>query len=99
MTAYTNREVIERMLDVMRRADPEYVKAHGLEPCMDPQWDMAIQVAEDHLEEMDVGKIPEAPLPSEIAAKAYTDTMELVMNGLNQAAASGGFDIPKDPVA
>ena len=52
VSTYTDLEVIERLLDAMRRADPEYVKAHDLQPCMDPEWDMAIQIAEDHLEEL-----------------------------------------------
>ena len=53
MTTYTNREVIEKLLDAMRRSDPDYTKSHGLKPTFDHERDMAIQVAEDHLEELD----------------------------------------------
>jgi hypothetical protein len=45
-------EVIEILVDAMRRADPDYVLTHGCEPCTDDDWDTAIEAGEDALEAM-----------------------------------------------
>ena len=44
------REVIEVLVDAMRRSDPEYARAHGVPECCDEDWDAAIQAGEDALE-------------------------------------------------
>ena len=44
------REIIAVLVDAMRRSDPDYVQAHGCEPCSDEDWDTAIQAGEDALE-------------------------------------------------
>ena len=43
-------EVIAVMVDAMRRSDPDFTRAHGVEQCSDDDWDAAIQAGEDALE-------------------------------------------------
>jgi hypothetical protein len=43
-------ECIAVLVDAMRRADAEFTRAHGVEPCSDEDWDTAIQAGEDVLE-------------------------------------------------
>ena len=44
-------EVIRQLVSVMRRSDPEYCDAHGIEPCFEEEWDAAMEAAEDWLED------------------------------------------------
>ena len=54
----TNRaellEVIAVLVDALRRSDPEYCDAHGVEQCSEDEWDTAIQAGEDALEANDM---------------------------------------------
>lgn len=43
-------EVVELLVDAMRRSDPDYVQAYGCEHCTDEDWDTAIQAGEDAIE-------------------------------------------------
>ena len=43
-------EVIEVLVDAMRRSDPEFCMSHDCEPCSDEDWDTAIAAGEDALE-------------------------------------------------
>jgi hypothetical protein len=43
-------EVIDLLVDAIRRSDPDYCEAHGCEPCSDEDWDTALQAGEDSLE-------------------------------------------------
>jgi hypothetical protein len=36
--------------DAMRRSDPSYCVAHGVEPVTDAEWDAALEAVEDALE-------------------------------------------------
>jgi hypothetical protein len=47
-------EVVELLIDAMRRSDPEYIRAHGCNPCTDEDWDTAIQAGEDVIEAAEV---------------------------------------------
>lgn len=44
------KAALERAADVMRRADPEYCEAHGVELVTDLEWDEAVQGIEDAIE-------------------------------------------------
>lgn len=44
-------ELLERVADVMRRSDPEYVESHAVLPTSDEEWDEMIEDVEDYLEE------------------------------------------------
>jgi len=41
-----------RCVDVMRRCDPEYVASHSQQPATDAQWDAALELAEEVLDEL-----------------------------------------------
>jgi hypothetical protein len=43
-------EVIEVLVDAMRRSDPLYCAAHQVPPCCDEDWDTAIEAGEDAIE-------------------------------------------------
>ena len=43
-------EVVELLIDAMRRSDPDYVRTHGCQQCTGEDWDTAIQAGEDVLE-------------------------------------------------
>ena len=53
VTTYTDREVIEKLLDVIKRADETWCELNDVPRTTDDEWDMAIQIGEDHLEELD----------------------------------------------
>lgn len=40
---------LDNLLEVMRRADPEYTERHGCRPCTDADWDAAIAAGEETL--------------------------------------------------
>ena len=44
-------ELLERVADVMRRSDPEYVASHAVLPASDEEWDDIIEGVENYLEE------------------------------------------------
>ena len=44
-------ELLERIADVMRRSDPEYVESHVVLPASDEEWDTVIEDVENYLEE------------------------------------------------
>ncbi len=43
-------EVVELMIDAMRRSDPVYCQSHDCHPCTDEDWNTAIQAGEDVIE-------------------------------------------------
>jgi hypothetical protein len=43
-------ECIEVLVDAMRRSDPEYCIAHGVEQTTDEDWDTALTAGEDCIE-------------------------------------------------
>jgi hypothetical protein len=49
---------LARVVDVMKRADPEFCDSHGVEQCDDEEWDEVLAEAEEYLDEM---RIPSAP--------------------------------------
>ena len=44
-------ETIRQLVDVLRRADPAYCKAHGVEQITDAEWDAALEAGEDAIEQ------------------------------------------------
>lgn len=51
MTEATALSALRALIDVMRRSDPDYVQSHGCAPCVDDEWDYALEQAEDVIEE------------------------------------------------
>jgi hypothetical protein len=43
---------IARLVDVMRRSDPDYCTSNKAEPVMDDEWDEVLGEAEEYLEEL-----------------------------------------------
>jgi uncharacterized UPF0160 family protein len=44
---------LRQLVDMVRRMDPDYVDAHGLEQTSDEEYDAALQRAEDVLDFLD----------------------------------------------
>jgi hypothetical protein len=45
-------EVVAMLVDILRRSDAEYCAAHRGEPVTDEEWNEALEVAEDWLEDI-----------------------------------------------
>jgi len=44
--------VLYRLVDAMRRADPDFAASHRVEQTTDEQWDIAIEMGEEMLDEL-----------------------------------------------
>ena len=46
----THTALLRQLADVMRRSDPDYCEAHGVEYTTDADWDAALEALEDAIE-------------------------------------------------